>query len=129
MKRHLGNGLQLSDEMKKVKQFDPEFINVLVIFEVPVMVHYQLIRNKHLPLLLDTYNRVNELVDPVTIRLFAEFIGFKDHEEFAAKYYEQVRDMFYTQISRERLKYPFLRDFLYKAREVILNAVSLTASR
>jgi hypothetical protein len=36
--------------------------------------------------------------------------------------------MFHAQITPERMNYPFLRDFLYEAREVIQRAVELAAN-
>ncbi len=125
MEKHLSNGLLLMDEMKKVKHFDPGFINALISFSDSILFHFQLVRNKHHPLLLNTYQQINEMIDPTNVRLFADFIGINNQIEFATKYYSQVRNMFYIQINRERLNYPFLRDFMYEAREVIQQAIEL----
>lgn len=125
MEKHFNYGLIFRDEMKKVVHFDPEFINVLIAFTDTLLFHYQLIRNKHHPLLLNTYLKINEMVDPVNIRLFAAFIGINNQMEFTGKYYSQVRDMFYIQLTRERLNYPHLKIFMYEARDIILNAMWL----
>lgn len=124
---HHRHAVALRDEMNRVQQVDPEFIQALVNFKTSIMFHYQLVRNKHVKLLKDTYEHVNELIDPVNVRLFADFIGFKDRATFAAKYYGQVRDMFYIQINRERMNFDFIRKFLYEARDVINDAIALAS--
>jgi hypothetical protein len=85
----------------------------------------QLIRNRHEPLLAKTHQRLNEMIDPVLSKLFADFIGHTDHLEFAAKYYNQVRYMFHAQITLNNMNYQYLHDFLYEAKEVIQQAVEL----
>jgi hypothetical protein len=87
----------------------------------------QLVRNRHDKLMVQTHAQVNEMIDPVLSKLFADFIGHKDHLEFSTKYYNQVRYMFHAQITPERMNYPYLRDFLYEARDVIQLAIELSA--
>jgi AcrR family transcriptional regulator len=125
MEKHFNYGVAFRDEMNKVVHFDPEFIQVLIAFPDTLLFHYQLVRNKHVPLLLNTYLKINEMVDPVNIRLFAAFIGINNQMEFTGKYYSQVRDMFYLQLTRDRLNYPHLKTFMYDARDIILNAMTL----
>lgn len=127
MKKHLKLSESLAQDFNQVQHFDPQFMEVLIKYTTPVMVHNQLVRNRHHDLLIQTYHQVNAIVDPVVARLFAEFIGFQDHLEFTTKYYSQVRDMFYTQISFERMNYTFLRDFLYQAKEVIQQAAAIAS--
>jgi AcrR family transcriptional regulator len=127
MQKQIEYAHQLVKDFSQVRQFDPQFMEVLIKHTTAVMVHNQLVRNRHDELLLQTYQQVNDIVDPVVIRLFADFIGFKDYLEFATKYYSQVRDMFYTQISFERMNYPFLRDFMYQAKEVIQQAAAIAS--
>ncbi len=127
MNKHVNLTDSLVQDFNQVQHFDPQFMEVLIKYTTPVMVHHQLVRNRHDDLLIQTYHQVNAIVDPVVARLFAEFIGFQDHLEFTTKYYSQVRDMFYTQISFERMNYPFLRDFLHQAKDVIQQAVAIAS--
>lgn len=127
MKKHLKDAELLADDFREVQEFDPQFMEVLIKYTLTVMAHNQLVRNRHDDLLTKTYHQVNDMIDPIIIRLFADFIGFKDHLEFSGKYYGQVRDGFYTQISFDRMTYPFLKDYLYQAREVIQLAATLAS--
>ncbi|HOX84193.1 MAG TPA: TetR/AcrR family transcriptional regulator [Chryseolinea sp.] len=127
MNKHVNLADPLVQDFKQVRHFDPQFMEVLIKYTTPVMVHNQLVRNRQDDLLFKTYHQVNEIVDPVVARLFADFIGFQDHLDFTTKYYSQVRDMFYTQISFERMNYPFLRDFLNQSKEVIQHAAAIAS--
>jgi AcrR family transcriptional regulator len=128
MEHHLYLATTYMNELKRIQQFDPEYIDLLIKYATPLMVTSQLVRNRHDKLMVQTHARINEMLDPVLSKLFADFIGFKDYPDFAAKYYNQVRYMFHAQITPERMNYPFLRDFLYEAREVIQRAVELAAN-
>ncbi len=129
MEHHLDISTTYTDELKQVQQFDPEYIELIIKYKTPMMFANQLIMNRHDKLLVRTQELVKEMVDPVLSKLFADFIGFSDHLEFSAKYYNQVRYMFHAQISPEKMNYPFLRDFMYEAREVIQRAVELAKTQ
>ena len=125
MHKHLKHGIEIAQDLQQIQQFDPEFMGVLIKYTTSILVHNQLVRNRHDMLLVQTYDQVNNVVDPIITKLFADFIGFKSHLEFTSKYYGQVRDMFYAQITAERMNYPFLREFMYKSRAVIQQAVEI----
>jgi AcrR family transcriptional regulator len=125
MEHHLQLAITYTNELKQIQQFDPEYIEVLIRYAKNLMFDSQLVRNRHDQLLVKTHQQINEMIDPVLSKLFADFIGHKDHLEFSTKYYNQVRYMFHAQITPERMNYPFLRDFLYEARDVIQRAVEL----
>jgi AcrR family transcriptional regulator len=127
MSKHVNLADSMVQDFNQVQHFDPQFMEVLIKYTTPVMVHNQLVRNRHDDLFIQTYHQVNAIVDPVVARLFAGFIGFQDHVDFTTKYYSQVRDMFYTQISFERMNYPFLRDFMHQAKEVIHQAAAIAS--
>lgn len=127
MDHHLHLAITYTKELKQVQQFDPEYIELLIKYTTPLMFTSQLVRNRHHQLLVRTHQQINEMVDPVLSKLFADFIGHKDHLEFSTKYYNQVRYMFHAQITPERMNYPFLRDFMYEARDVIQSAIELAA--
>jgi AcrR family transcriptional regulator len=127
MDHHLHLAITYTNELKQIEQFDPQYMELLIKYRTQVMFSNQLIRNRDHQLLASTMQRINEMVDPILSKLFADFIGFKDHLEFSAKYLNQVRYMFHAQITPERLNYPFLRDFMNDAKELIQRAVDLAA--
>jgi len=129
MDHHLHLAITYMHELKQIQQFDPEYMELLIKYKTQLMFTSQLVRNRHDKLLVRTHQRINEMVDPILSKLFADFIGFKDHLEFSNKYFNQVRYMLHAQITPERMNYPFLRDFMYEAREVIQRAVEIAAKK
>lgn len=125
MDHHLQIAITYMNELKQIQQFDPEYMELLIKYCTPLMVTSQLVRNRQDQFMVSTHQKINEMLDPVLSKLFADFIGHKDHLEFAEKYYNQVRYMFHAQITPENLNYPFLRDFMYEARDIIQKAVEL----
>jgi AcrR family transcriptional regulator len=128
MEHHLQLAIPYANELKQVQQFDPEFINLLIKHSTSVMFDSQLVRNRHVKLIEETHAQTRKIVDPILSKLFAEFIGHKDHLEFAVKYYNQVWFMFHGQITFKKMNHPFLRDFMYNAREVIQQAIELATN-
>jgi AcrR family transcriptional regulator len=129
MDHHLKYATAYASELKKVKHFDPEYIELLIKYNAQIIFATQLIKNRNNKLLFGTQQSINEMIDPVLSKIFADFIGHKDHLEFSAKYYNQVKYMFHAQITPENMNYPFLRDFMYEAREVIQTAVDLAKAK
>lgn len=122
MNQHVRNAEQLTFELRRMKQIDPDFIHILLKHPVPIMVHMQLVRNRHEPLLVDTYNKINGFTDQAVLNTWAEFIGTPDNPQFALKYFRQARDMFYSRISFERMNYKFLHELLYEVKELLQEA-------
>lgn len=85
--------------MWQMKNFDPDFIQVLLKYPVTIMAHMQLVRNRHDKFLNEVYNQVNEFVDKAVLPGWAVFIDTPHHHDFALKYFEQARDMFYSRIT------------------------------
>jgi hypothetical protein len=79
----------------------------------------QLVRNRHHPLLFESFTKVNKKVDPVILPLWSEFIGLTHNPDLAYRYYEQVRDMFYSRITLEDMNYNFLAALLGEARAIV----------
>lgn len=127
MKHHLKYATAYANELKQVKHLVPEYIELMIKYKAQMMFANQLIKNRSNKLLFGTQLSVNEMIDPVLTNLFADFIGFKDYPEFSTKYYTQVKYMFHAQITHDKMNYPYLRDLLNGAREIIQNAMELAA--
>lgn len=111
--------LYLAD-VRKCRNFDPDFLHTLVHHKVPVLAHMQLVLNRHVPLFFDAYKQVNVKADRVILPLWSVFIGIPEQPELALQYFEQVRDMFYSRISNNTLNYEFLHALVHEAREIVL---------
>jgi AcrR family transcriptional regulator len=126
---HLLEVSSMPEDFLKIKKFDPEFMEVLIKHTPKLMFHNQLVRNRHEKLLESSYQEVNKMIDPFVSEVFGEFIGLKDNLEFSSRYYHQVRDTFYSQITLKRMNYTFLRNFMYEARDMIQSAMELGSEK
>lgn len=127
MEYHLQFAVPFTNELRAIKQFDPEYMELLIRHSTKLMFTNQIIKNRHLPIMVSTLEAVNKIIDPVLSDLFADFIGFKDYAEFSVRYFNQVRYMFHARITPEQMNYEYLRDFMYQAREVAQQAVAIGA--
>ncbi|WP_113922580.1 TetR/AcrR family transcriptional regulator [Cognataquiflexum aquatile] len=129
MDYHLLEVSSMPEDFRKIQKFDPEFMEVLIKHTPKLMFHNQLVRNRHEEFLEIIYQEVNKMIDPIVSEVFGEFIGLKDNYEFSSRYYHQVRDTFYSQITLKRMNYPFLRNFIYEAKDMIQRALELGSEK
>ncbi len=129
MKNHISCAEQLTIDMSMMKQFDPDFIHVLLKYPRTILVHMQLVRNRQDKFLNEVYVLVNGFVDKAILPHWAEFIGTPHHHEFAFKYFEQARDMFYSRITDKTMNQEFLQHFIYEAKDLLQEAIKLNAGQ
>ena len=102
-------------DVGEVKAIVPDYLEAIVKHKVPVMFHVQLIRAAN-----PEFNRVAEIIDQqedlILRPVWADFIGFHDNPDLAIRYFDIVRDMFYTRMSLQNMNYPFLHDLVTEAR-------------
>ena len=125
MDHHLRFVASYTNELKQILHFDPEYIELLIRYSKQLMFSNQLVKNRQNKLCFKTQQSINEKIDPIASKIFADFIGFQNHREFSAKYFNQVRYMFHAQLTPEMMNYPALRDFMYEARDLIRIAAEL----
>ncbi len=114
----------LIKDVRLCKSIDPDFLNVLIKHQITVLNHMQLVVNRDNALFYEAYQKINEKVDNTVLPLWASFVGIPNKTNVALKYFEIVRDMFYSRISLENMNYPFLRQLAGDAKyiaEIIAN--------
>jgi AcrR family transcriptional regulator len=123
MNHHLKIAEQFAYDMSQMKSFDPDFFYVILKYPNAILVHQQLVRNRHIEFLNKVYNQVNEFVDKTILPQWAHFIGLPHDHEFALKYFEQTRDMFYSRITYKTLNHEFLNSVIYESKELLQEAI------
>jgi len=119
MKHHLIQAQAIADDFHLIKNFDPDFIEILLKHSLQVIAHMQLVRNRHEQLLNEVFKQVNGFVDQALLPSWAEFIGHQNNHEFALKYFQQVRDMFYSRITFKNMNPDFLKILICEAKSLI----------
>jgi len=129
MKYHILLAEQLANDMRQMKNFDPDFIHVLLKYPIPVLVHMQLVRNRHESQLIEVFNKINRFTDQAVLPAWAEFIGTPYHHEFALKYFEQARDMFYSRITLKDMNHEYLHTLIYDAKGLVQEAIKINSTQ
>ncbi|MCC6413116.1 MAG: TetR/AcrR family transcriptional regulator [Saprospiraceae bacterium] len=125
MQYHGVKATELATDVSKAKNIDPEFIDVLLKYKVPVIVHMQLVRNRNNIILHVGFEHVNAMVDPTIVPLWADFVGLTGNHDLAYRHYIQIRDMFYSRITLENMNYEYLMSILMEARAVVRDVLKM----
>jgi AcrR family transcriptional regulator len=129
MKYHISMAELLANDMRQMKSFDPDFINVLLNYPLSILVHMQLVRNRQESQFNDVFNKINGFTDQAVLPAWAEFIGTPHHPEFALKYFEQARDMFYSRITMKNMNPVFLHSLIYEAKTLVQQAIKIQSTQ
>jgi len=128
MKHHITLAEKITIDMNQIKQFDPDFIHVLLKYPLTILVHMQLVRNRQDKFLNEVYGIVNGFVDKAILSTWAEFIGTPHNHEFAFKYFELARDMFYSRITLNNLNHDFVHNLIYDAKALVQEAIKINST-
>jgi AcrR family transcriptional regulator len=126
---HFQEAKKMVPDFNQIQEFDPQFMEVLIKHTPKLMFHNQLVRNRQEKLLETCYHQVNNMIDPTVSRLLGDFVGLKGETDLSEKYYKQVRDTFYSQITLKKMNYAFLRSFMYEAKDMIQRAIELGSEK
>lgn len=97
IKLHLEHAQRYVAEIKKLDNFDPEFIDLLVAEKEIILFHRQLNKNADNVVFRKTFIEINAVVDCEILRLWAKEIQLPPDPAF--KLFDLVRDTFYSRIS------------------------------
>lgn len=118
MLHHVLQVNSLVEQVRSSRNFIPDCIQFLAESSIPILVQKQLQRACHIPLFAKTYKETNDLVDPVILPLWIDFIEIQDKPTLALQYLEFVRDTFYARVTPEALSFEFIFDICMQAKEI-----------
>lgn len=119
LKFHRQKAVVLASAIKQAPSFDPDFINLIVEWKEAIFFHRQLIVHRHIRIIEECFEEVNSITDPQTLPLWAEYLGIARNDQLASRYFEMVRDMFYTRLKPENISYDFIRTLAEDARKMV----------
>jgi len=116
------------DDLKEIKNIEPDFFHLLIRHKVPVMFQMQILRNRKHTLFVTVAERIHEEEDLILRPLWSVYLGIQDRPDLAIRYFAIVRDMFYARITFKDYNYPFLQNLITEAKVVMqqLNESNLT---
>lgn len=107
-------------ETRKANEFDPGFLNVMVNQSIIILATMQLVRNRNVPLFTETFRQVTHKIDQALLPLWVTHIGITNNPDLALRYFEIVRDMFFSRITSTMLNYKYLHNLAHEARTIVL---------
>lgn len=112
---------RLIEDMATVSEFDPGYLNLLVVYKIPTLVHMQLVRNRHIKLFAEAFHSLNHKIDTSILPLWAKFLGLSGNPDLALKYYEMTHDAFFARVTPKNLDYDFLHMVASEAKAIVEN--------
>lgn len=116
---HEQNAVLFLQGLEKAKNIDPDFLHLLIDFKVPVMFQTRLIQTKTKPSFCALAEDIERREDVIIRKMWSDYLGIEDQPELAVRYFDIVRDMFYSRISFKNYNYPFLQELLGEARTIV----------
>ncbi len=118
LKFHLKLVEKIGMDMRKMKQFDPDFFNVMINHELTVMVQMQLLRYRHHPGCYANYGYANAIADKEIIPAWSAFMGIASDPELAHQLFGHTRDIIYSRITPRNLNHDLIKSLIYEVKEV-----------
>lgn len=116
MGHHRNEVVQMATMLSEVNNFDPDYFYVLLQFKTTVLFHMQLVRHRHDRFLIESFHRINEIIDPMVIPAWANFIGQQHNHELAKRYYQIFRELMYSRITPDNLNIEHLTSTGYEIK-------------
>ena len=107
-------------DVRQIKTFDPEYLQLLMKHATTVMFQVQLTRHKSRPAFYEASEIVDQRVNLAVRALWSEYMDDPGHSDLSIRYYYIIRDMIYTRISFRKLEYDFLRSMVSEARALFI---------
>lgn len=118
MHYHLQQVQLLVVSIQSIHKFMPGFAQLLSDFSTTILVQKQLQRAGHLPIFANTYEEVNNQLEPHILPIWADFIEIPENPMLALRYLEFIKDIFYARVTPATLHVEFIFDFCIEAKEI-----------
>ena len=106
-------------EIRRIHTIDPEYFQVVAREKVIMMFHVQLLRCKNKPAFYKVAEMLDQKEGEILSDLWNEYLGFNGNADLTLRYFDIVRDKFYTRVSLQNLTYEFVRDLLTEAKMLV----------
>jgi AcrR family transcriptional regulator len=119
MAHHFKQAELITGEYHQMKQLLPDVVEVLIRYQIPIMVQMQLVRHKQNNILLGGYNKTKALFDPAILPFWAKYLELEDNHSVALQYFEMVRDMFYARLSFETFNSESITKLIVESKQFV----------
>jgi AcrR family transcriptional regulator len=107
-------------EVRQIKKFDPDYLQLLMKHATTFMFQVQLTRHKSKSSFYEASEIVDHRINLAVRALWSEYVDDPGHSDLSIRYYYIIRDMIYARISFRKLEYDFLRSMVSEARALFI---------
>ena len=111
---HKSKASQFLQDIRLITTIDPDYLNAVVKHKMAVLFQLQLIRTKD-PVFALVAQDIDNQEDEILRDIWMEYVGFRDNAELALRYFNIVRDMFYTRMGYS-MDYAFMHRLMTEAK-------------
>ncbi|HTF17239.1 MAG TPA: TetR/AcrR family transcriptional regulator [Chryseolinea sp.] len=124
LKLHREYAVHYMEDIRSARVIDPDYLNVIVKYKVPILFQMQLIRSKK-PAFYNVAQAIDQEEYDILRPVWSKYLEFLENSDLAIGYFDIVRDRLYTRMSFENLDYYFLRDIVAGAK-VLMGKILLS---
>ena len=106
-------------EVLEAKNFYPDYLLLLIKYTSTVMFQVQLTRNKEQYSFYKASEEIDRRANHAVRHLWVDYLGLNTKPEHAMRYYDFVRDMFYTRVSLRNFNFQFLHNLIAESKALI----------
>lgn len=113
------------EDLRKCKTWDPDFINLIVDYKIPILFNRQLKLHSSDPVFNLAYHRISYLIRTEALDKWGKYTGLSKHVALSAELLEVIRDMFHSRITPENLNYEYLKALSVEFKSIIARLIKL----
>lgn len=114
MNEHLDRLNSLAFQIREIRQFEPEYINLTIEHREVFLFQIQLVKNREMTLFQNTLSRFNSRISAAVIPVWSDYLEVSI--AIAEKLWGMTRDALYCRASRENFTYHWLLDLVNEAK-------------
>lgn len=117
MKEHLGRLDLLSYQIRRIKHFDPEYLDFLMANRETVLFQMQLVRNRENPLFGNTMEQFSARVTSAVLPVWSNYLGTS--VTVSGKLWGIIRDTFYSRVTSDSFNFEWMSELSKEVKNLI----------
>jgi hypothetical protein len=112
-------GEKIFQEISLLRQFDPDYYELLLKFKTSLMVQMQLRKHYEISYFKEAFLKFSKRNDRVQLHLWASYLNITDNQEVAKAMFIIARDAFYTRLVKEDMNLELIRSLIRDVVDVV----------
>jgi AcrR family transcriptional regulator len=119
MEHHCRVTEEFTNEIRLLKNFDPDYYLLLIRFQLSLFFQMQLRLHMQIPMYREVFNRVKEINDKAIVGIWSEYLKIPNDPLLALQIWEILRDVFFLRVTRENMNVEFIRNLVVKFKDIV----------